>query len=445
MGRPDLTLPTPQRSLPAMRRRLLAVLALSALMWLPTVTVSPPPAVRAASACTAWTSTRVPPATIRVLRTSGPSNGYVQTVNFKTYVQIVEAAEWPSSWPAAALQTGAVATKEYGWYFTMHYRGGTAHGSCYDVSDNTSDQIYQPESRTPSAGQLAAVDATWNVALYKNGSFLMTGYRSGIYGVRCGADADGFHLYEHSALDCANAGMTADDILHIYYDPGLLILRPAVQPAVIFFSPAVQTMSRVGNSAVVAWTEEPAAGTTIASRQLALMMAQPQNGSCTVDRWLPALPAWQSTGASPQSVTGLRAGLCYRFALTLTDSAAVTTHTLSGPMLAGPAAATAVFSSPAPNVVTAVTALSATVTWTETPAPGTHVVSRSLVTEWAAQPLAGTCAGGQWSTLRTNTTASPVSSTGFLKLYCYRYRLVLTDSAGHQSTTVSGDLMTPAA
>jgi hypothetical protein len=40
---------------------------------------------------------------------------------------------------------------------------------------------------------------------------------------------------------------------------------------------------------------------------------------------------------------------------------------------------------------------------------------------------------------------SPVSSVGLGKLFCYRYRLVLTDSAGHKSTTVSAVLMGPAA
>ena len=427
-----------------MLRRLAAFLALSALLWLPTL-VTPPATVRAAGTCTGGTSTRVPPPAIRVLRTSGASNGHVISVDFKSYVKVVLAAEWPSSWPATAIQTGAIATKQYAWYYAMHYRGGTAHGACYDVVDTSSDQIYQPESRKPSASQLAAIEATWDETLTKNGSFLLTGYRSGTKYLSCGADADGYHLFQHSSVDCTRSGMTADEILHVYLDPGLEVWRPAPKPAVIFFSPAVQSQVNAGSSAKVAWTEELTAGTTISARSLSLLMARPSFGSCEVDRWLPASPAWRSTGASPQTLTGLKAGYCYRLSLALADSAGVLTQTLSGPMLAGPAAATAVFTSPAPGAVTATTALSATVRWTETPAAGTKIVSRSLVTEWAAQPEAGTCAGAEWSTLRTSTTASPVSSTGFLKLYCYRYRLVLTDSAGHKSTTVSGDLRTPSA
>jgi hypothetical protein len=85
------------------------------------------------------------------------------------------------------------------------------------------------------------------------------------------------------------------------------------------------------------------------------------------------------------------------------------------------------------------------VSWTETPAGGTHIVSRVLTTERAAQPAVGSCAGAQWSTPTSTTAGSPVSVDGLLKLDCYRYRLTLTDSAGHTSTTISGELLTPSA
>jgi hypothetical protein len=114
-------------------------------------------------------------------------------------------------------------------------------------------------------------------------------------------------------------------------------------------------------------------------------------------------------------------------------------------MMVDPAAPQATFTSPLPNVVTATTGTTATVRWTETVATGTHIVSRSLVTERAAQAAAGTCAGAQWATLTSTTSASPVSSAGLGKLFCYRYRLVLTDSAGHKSTTISADLIGPSA
>ena len=134
-----------------MRRRLAAVLVLTTLVWLPTL--NPPPVAQASSTCTGWTSTRVPPTTIRVLRTSGSAAGKVQTVDFKGYVKVVEQAEWPASWPAEALKVGAIAVKQYAWYYAMSYRGGTGTGGCYDVVDNTNDQLYAPETRVPAASE----------------------------------------------------------------------------------------------------------------------------------------------------------------------------------------------------------------------------------------------------------------------------------------------------
>jgi hypothetical protein len=419
-----------------MRLLLAAVLALTTLMGLPTVT--PPPVAQAASVCTGWTSTRVPPSTIRVLRTA---TGQVQVVDFKTYVQVVMRVEWHTGWPAAALQAGAMAVKQYGWYYTMHWRGGTATGGCYDVRDDNNDQLYNP-IYTADPNQVAAINATWTESATKNGSFLMMGYRPGS-SVACGADADGFHLYQHSSLACANGGMTVDQILHVYFDPGLVLSTPPPTPSVIFWSPAAQAQITVGTSATLNWSEQLTAGTTITNRLVSLLMALPRNGSCAVDRWVPASPAWHSTAASPQTVTGLRPGLCYRTVVTLTDSNGVTTNWQSGTMLADPAAPTATFTSPPPNAVTALSGTTATVRWTETAAPGTHIVSRSLVTERAIQIGAGSCTGVQWGTLTSTTAASPISSTGLGRLYCYRYRLVLTDSAGHKSTTVSGILMGP--
>jgi hypothetical protein len=239
--------------------------------------------------------------------------------------------------------------------------------------------------------------------------------------------------------------MKADQILQVYYGPGVATWTPARKPVAIFMTPAAQGQVTVGTSATVSWVEETTAGTTVTDRALSLLMALPINGRCTVDRWVPAAPSWQSTGGSPQTVTGLRAGYCYRLVVQLTDSSSVRTLSQSGTMLVDPAAAAAAFTSPAPNVVTATGDTTATVSWTETPTGGTQIVSRELTTEWAAQPVAGTCAGAQWSTLTSTTAGSPVSVSGLLKLYCYRYRLTLTDSAGHTSNTYSGELLAPSA
>ncbi len=183
-----------------------------------------PAPARAAAACTGWTSDSTPPTTIRVLRTTGPAAGSVQVVPFHDYVTVVMAAEWGPNDPAEALKAGAIAVKQYGWYHALYWRGGTAaDGSCYDVVDSPIDQVYAPETETPSASEIAAVDATWGESLRKSGSFFATHYDAGA-DVACGANADGWHLYQVSAMHCAAQGMLADAILQTYYGPNLQIV-----------------------------------------------------------------------------------------------------------------------------------------------------------------------------------------------------------------------------
>jgi hypothetical protein len=205
-------------------RRLAAAALLAATVWLPTVLM--PPVVQAA-VCTGWSSTATPPPTIRVLRSA---TGVVQAVDFETYVKVVMPAEWPSSWPMESLRAGAVAIKQYAWYYAMHYRGGTGTGGCYDVVDNTNDQVYKPETYTPAVSHIQAVESTWAESILKNGAFILTGYRPGS-DVACGTDADGSHLYQYSARRCALDGKTGEEILHVYFDPGAAVQVPTTYHA----------------------------------------------------------------------------------------------------------------------------------------------------------------------------------------------------------------------
>ena len=180
--------------------------------------------VRAASTCTGWTSTVLPPPSIRVFRTAGPAAGKVQTVNFRTYVETTIAREWPGYWPAETLKAGAVAVKQYGWYWTMHYRGKTDKaGNCYDVVDYWADQVYQPEKYTPIASQRSAVAATWSITLRKT-TFFATGYWAG-ESVGCGTNADGIRMYQWSAYDCGRKGYAMEWILRRYY-PKIKVVDP---------------------------------------------------------------------------------------------------------------------------------------------------------------------------------------------------------------------------
>ena len=246
----------------------------------------------------------------------------------------------------------------------MHWRGGSGTGGCYDVIDNTNDQIYRPESDAPSAGQIAAVEATWTETITKNGAQFLTGYRSGS-NVACGADVNGNNMFQHSARNCAAAGMTRDQILKLYYGPGVAIQIPAARPAAVFLAPGFGGQTTAGSSVAAAWAEETDGSAAVTSRNTALQMAAPINGSCSVDRWLPSTPGWSSTDASPQPVADLRTGYCYRFVTGLTDSAPTTAYSISGSVIPDPLAPVASFTSPADGTIAAFDGGLLTVTWNE--------------------------------------------------------------------------------
>ena len=208
-------------------RRLAAAVLLAAGILMPAV-ASPP--VAQAAVCTGWSSTTTPPTMICVLRT-GP--GTVATVDFETYVKVVMAAELPHAWPTEVLRAGAVAIKQYAWYYTMHWRGGSATGGCYDVVDNNNDQVYSPETKTLYLSQIQAVESIWPESITRNGSFVFTGYRPGTSDV-CGSDVDGARLYQKSARGCALAGMTGEQILQLYYGPGIVVRGAPDQSAATY-------------------------------------------------------------------------------------------------------------------------------------------------------------------------------------------------------------------
>lgn len=179
------------------------------------------PAARAAG-CTAWPTSYEPPPTIRVLRTA---TGAVEVVPFRDYVERVLAAEWPASYPTAALRVGAIAVKQYAWYYAIRSRAAyvTASGACYDVRDDSRDQIYDPGRSVPAATR-AAVEATWSITLRKSGTFFLSGYGPGTVDA-CGADLSTTRtrLSQRGVRACALDGLDVEKILRTYLDPGLSI------------------------------------------------------------------------------------------------------------------------------------------------------------------------------------------------------------------------------
>jgi hypothetical protein len=185
----------------------------------PAAAASPEPA-QAGGSCTGWGSTTVPPNTIRVLRKSG----YIETVDFKRYVNVVMGKEWGSRLPFELLKAGAQASKQYAWYWTLEGKHRSSYfygGKCYDVKDTTADQLYKPETAIITDKHRDAVDAIWGLSLRKSGKFIMTQYAYGKLGVECGADYNGKKLFERSAKQCAKAGWSFSRILAKYYGPDI--------------------------------------------------------------------------------------------------------------------------------------------------------------------------------------------------------------------------------
>jgi hypothetical protein len=115
-----------------------------------------------------------PPATIRVYRTG---TGQVEVVSFREYVKHVLPNEWVPTWAPHALRAGAMAVKEYAWYWVA--RGGKQVDLGADVKDNTDDQVYDPNVSYASTD--AAVDATWQYAMTRNGLLFQAHYCAGSY------------------------------------------------------------------------------------------------------------------------------------------------------------------------------------------------------------------------------------------------------------------------
>ena len=88
-----------------------------------------------------------------------------QEVDFRDYVAITMAVEWPEHYPLETLKAGAIATKQFAWYYVIHPRGRrrsscrTASKACYDVVDTHRGPVLLPrEVRHRQAGWARAQD-----------------------------------------------------------------------------------------------------------------------------------------------------------------------------------------------------------------------------------------------------------------------------------------------
>jgi hypothetical protein len=188
--------------------------ALAVILTLATLGALGPAPTAATGGCGTYASESAPPPTVRVFRIA---SGAVETVDFRTYVKNVLSREWISSWTTESLRAGALAVKNYAWYQILHWRGYVnAANQCFDVFDSTRDQVYDPVLTT-YAMAAAAVDATWSTLARTNGHIFATYYNAGAPGEACGANANGWRMYQWGSQACGIAGRNAAQIMATYY------------------------------------------------------------------------------------------------------------------------------------------------------------------------------------------------------------------------------------
>src|ERR1051326_5862631 len=115
--------------------------------------------------CQPWHSVLVPPPAIRVL-----VDHHVERVPLRLYVVRVISSEWHHV-PPQLRRAGAVAVRQYAWWKAMHPR--RSQYGCFDVHNDTRDQIYRAKSRAQLAPELwEAYDSTIGWRLNRAGRLI---------------------------------------------------------------------------------------------------------------------------------------------------------------------------------------------------------------------------------------------------------------------------------
>jgi len=220
---------TPRRAaggalLAALLAGALTACALAALLVAPATAAASGQASSSATGTSAagLPAATAPPATIRVARRF-PANDpggvivRVDTVDFRTYCVRVLSHEWapPSAFSDAALRAGALAVKDYAWYWATHQTklpDVAAWGA--DVDDTTNYQVYMDWDY--GARYWDAVDRTWGTVMTRAGQVFQASYYAGQYSP---AATDGNHMTQWGSQYWAAQGMDERWILDFYY-PG---------------------------------------------------------------------------------------------------------------------------------------------------------------------------------------------------------------------------------
>ena len=213
----------PLRGRTAVRASLAALAALAALaLALGVAALQPSRAVAAtqATASSVQSATLTPPATIKVARRfpANDPNGViigVDTVDFRTYCVRVLSHEWApaTAFSDEALRAGALAVKDYGWYWATHptkLPDVAAWGA--DVDDTTNYQEYMDWDYGQRYWD--AVNATWGTTMTRDGQVFEASYYAGVYS---GAATDGRHMTQWGSQYWAAQGKTYPWIVAFYY------------------------------------------------------------------------------------------------------------------------------------------------------------------------------------------------------------------------------------
>lgn len=164
----------------------------------------------------------VPPTTIRVARTgfthcrdwldAGRPVNAVETYDFRDYVKNVLPNEWIARWHPDALRAGAMAIKNFAWYKILT-RVRAPYGA--DILDNTCDQYFVSNTRQSSTD--AAVDATWNYLMQRDGRIFGIHYLNSR--ARCDSSPYQPCMPQEGTQEDALAGYDWQWILSRYYAP----------------------------------------------------------------------------------------------------------------------------------------------------------------------------------------------------------------------------------
>jgi hypothetical protein len=184
-----------------------------------------------------WTSQTEQPASIRVYITGrnpgGPPAGDIIDYDFTFYEQHVLPDEWYASWDLPALEAGAVAVRDYAWYFVVNGSKGsdplsgnpTPNPCSFDVDDYTDYQDFQPSAPAPPKTDTAIAD-TSSYLYTLNSAIPETGFNAGDQSDACGADYGKYNtgtMSQWGTQNCAAAGDDFQTILAKYYGYDLAV------------------------------------------------------------------------------------------------------------------------------------------------------------------------------------------------------------------------------